>query len=94
MVGRSPPSMSPMSWLQDQKTKSASKKLVRLLVVNADRKTRQTMSAGKRRGLVEVVIISFFAVGPSMTLFYFVNSHILDPLAYSTIFLVSHYYRD
>ena len=27
-------------------------------------KTRQTMSAGKRRGLVEVVIISFFVVGP------------------------------
>ena len=46
------------------------------------------MSAGKRRGLVEVVIISFFAVGPSMTSFYFVNSHNLDPLAYPTISFV------
>ena len=88
MVGKSSPNTSPMSWLQDQKTKSASKKLVRLLVVNADRKTRQTMSAGKRRSLVEVVIISFFAVGPSMTSFYFVNSHNLDPLAYPTISFV------
>ena len=88
MVGRSSPNTSPMSWLQDQKTKSASKKLVRLLVVNADRKTRQTMSAGKRRGLVKVVIISFFAVGHSMTSFYFVNSHNLDPLAYPTISFV------
>ena len=51
-------------------------------------KDRQTMSAGKRRGLVEVVIISFFAVGPSMTSFYFVNSHNLDPLAYPTISFV------
>ena len=69
-------------------TKSASKKLGRLLAVNEGRKTRQTMSAGKRRDLVEVVIISFFAVRPSMTSFYFVNSHNLDPLAHPTIFLV------
>ena len=46
------------------------------------------MSAGKRRGLVEVAIISFFAVRPSVTSFYFVNSHNLDPLAYPTILLV------
>ena len=58
----------------------------------ASRKRRQkdqkTMSAGKRRGLVEVAIISFFAVRPSVTSFYFVNSHNLDLLAYPTIFLV------
>jgi len=77
-----------MSWLQDQKTKSASKKLGRLLVGNAGRKTRQAKSAGKRRGLVEVVIISFFAVRPSVTSFYFMNSHNLDPLAHPAIFLV------
>ena len=53
----------------------------------ASRKRRQT-DRGKRRGLVEVVIISFFAVGPSMTSFYFVNSHNLDPLAYPTISFV------
>ena len=68
--------------------KSASKMPGRLLVVNAGKKTKQTMSAGKRRGLVEVAIISFFAVRPSVTSFYFVNSHNLDPLAYPTIFLV------
>lgn len=89
MVGRSSLSTSPMSWLQDQMTKSASKKLGRLLAVNDGRKTRQTMSAGKKRDLVEVVIISFFAVSPSMTSFYFVNSHNLDPFAHPAM---SHYY--
>ena len=88
MVGRSSLSTSPMGWLQDQKMKSASKMPGRLQVVNAGKKTKQTMSAGKRRGLVEVAIISFFAVRPSVTSFYFVNSHNLDPLAYPAIFLV------
>ena len=68
--------------------KSASKKLGRLLVVNAGKKTKQTMSVGKRRRLVKVAIISFFTVRPSVTLYYFLSSHNLDLLAYPTIFLV------
>ena len=35
-----------------------------------------------------VLIISFFAVRPSMTSFYFVNSHNSDPLANPSIFVV------
>ena len=48
MAGRSSPSMSPMSWLQVQKTRSVSKKLGRQSVVNAVKKTKQTSSAGKK----------------------------------------------
>ena len=88
MAGRSSPSMNPMSWLQVQRTRSVSKKLVSRPVVNAVKKTKQTLSAGKRRDLVGALIISFFAVRPSVTSFYFVISHNSDPLANPSIFLV------
>ena len=52
MAGRSSPSMNPMSWLQVQRTRSVSKKLVSRPVVNAVKKTKQTLSTGKRRDLV------------------------------------------
>ena len=77
-----------MSWLQVQRTRSVSKKLVSRPVVNAVKRTKQTLSAGKRRDLVGALIISFFAVRPSVTSFYFVISHNSDPLANPSIFLV------
>ena len=60
----------------------------------ASRKRRQKDQANNERGKKARfsgggdTVISFFAVGPSMTSFYFVNSHNLDPLAYPTISFV------
>ena len=59
----------------------------------ASRKRRQKDQANNERGKKARLSGGgdnhcFFAVGPSMTSFYFVNSHNLDPLAYPTISFV------